>query len=187
MNKIWDKIEYPVITSIKRNKIDIVKWLMNSDEMKDNINLNSINENNETCLYWCVKHNNFELFKSIMTWIHDWNKFINIKPNNDISIFLLICSNGYINFLKYLFDVCNCNKYIDLLQTDLNNNNALQLSINNKHIKMIKYLLFNVYFAFNNKQKDGIGYKAIKNRNNQQFNAFNMILQQEIENMEKKF
>ena len=138
------------------NNVSMVKILLSS---KNNANPNIIDtENNVSCIWRACYHGNLEIIRLLLNNSNsnsnsikfDWDLLINKCDNkNGANIFHLCCQFGFVDCLKYLFEIeKHFNTKIDIFcKTNNNDNqmNGLLLACNNNQPQMIEYLLTTVY------------------------------------------
>ena len=123
-----------------------------------NVDANVIDkETNETVLQLASKHYNVQILKMILNSFNfDFDKLINHYSDekcNGESVFLRLCYLGHLRCLKYLLTYSHnrSGSKVNILATDVYGRNGLHLAIQcamrdeERGIKMIKYLLENVY------------------------------------------
>ena len=119
-----------------------------------NANPNFADDGKRTTMYYAAKNENLSMMALLINNKFDYKTLINTKDNKyGDSVFLQLCSNGNLECLKYILDTCN--KYVDIMVTDNNNNNGLHVAIYDykpsNGLRMIEYLLDNIYLDLNNK------------------------------------
>ena len=102
-----------------------------------------------TAMHWAAWNGNLHIMKLLIKYQFNYRKYINSvmntnrAPYNLMSVFLILCFNGNVKCMKYLHS--NFGEIIETKAIDTWGHNGIYLAVANKNLKMLKYLVSNVY------------------------------------------
>ena len=102
-----------------------------------------------TTMHWAAWNGNLSIMKLLIEYQFNYKKLINNRisikqaPYNLMSVFLILCSNGNVECMKYLYS--NFGEIIETKAKDMWGHNGIYLAVVNKNLDMLEYLFTNVY------------------------------------------
>ena len=102
-----------------------------------------------TTMHWAAWHGNLKIIKLLTQHKFNYRLLINniinipIAPYNMMSVFLILCSNGNVECMEYLYS--NFGKLIETRTSDSRGCNAIYLAVAKQHLTMLQYLFAKVY------------------------------------------
>ena len=114
-----------------------------------NVGDNKTKRLRSTTMHWAAWHGNLKIIKLLIKYQFNCPKLINAvlninqPPYNLMSVFLILCSNGNVKCMEYLYS--NYGKLIETQTIDRWGHNGIYLAVANEHLSMLKFLFTNVY------------------------------------------
>ena len=102
-----------------------------------------------TPMHWAARNENLNIIQLLIKYQFNCTKYINsimnIKqaPYNLMSVFLILCFNGNVKCMEYLYS--NFGEIMETKATDKWGHNGIYLAVANKNLDMLRYLFAKVY------------------------------------------
>lgn len=104
INKKNIDYENALILAVKNKHIDIVKYLLNSSEVKSHFDINSLNMLNENSLFISCKNNDLEMVKALLDFTEQKDLNIYHKNNAGNNFLMYACIKGDDQLIKFVFE-----------------------------------------------------------------------------------
>ena len=144
----------PVLLACMLNNVEILRILLQGTLLQKGGNPNMIYQPNGqqiTAMQFAAKYENISMMKLLIEYRFDCDRLINniLHAGAHYSVFLQLCQNGNVECMDYLMSECKLQDKIDIQQRDIYGYNDLHVAVIKENVKMVEYLLSNVY---NNQQ-----------------------------------